>query len=101
MFLRLLLFLICSGLAFAAVADAAPTLSHPTYLRDSFTPTAIATDPEGNICLAGNAIVDAFTPQTTVLVIKLNPQASQYLYDESGALLAARGKNGSLTVAVL
>ena len=30
--------------------------------------------------MAGNAIVDPATSQTTVLVVKLNPQASQYLY---------------------
>jgi uncharacterized protein (TIGR03437 family) len=80
MSVRLLSFLLCLGLAFAAAAHAAPALSYSTYLRDSFTPTAMATDPAGNIYLAGNAIVDPFTFQTTVLVIKLNPQASQYLY---------------------
>src|SRR5258708_3885088 len=36
--------------------------------------------PSGNIYLAGNAIVDPSTSQTTVLVVKLNPQASRYLY---------------------
>ena len=45
-------------------------------MRDSFTPNAIATDSSGNIYLAGNAIVDPSTSQTTVLVVKLNPQTS-------------------------
>ena len=70
MLIRLLFF---SGLAFAG----SPVLTYSTYLRSSFTPTAIATDPSGNIYMAGNAMVGA---QTTVLVVKLNPQANQYLY---------------------
>jgi uncharacterized protein (TIGR03437 family) len=69
-----------SGLAFAAVAPTFPALTYSTYLRDSFTPNAIATDSAGNIYLAGNAVVDPSTSQGTVLVVKLNPQASQYLY---------------------
>ncbi len=70
MLIRLLFF---SGLAFAA----SPVLTYSTYLRSSFTPTAIATDPSGNIYMAGNALAGA---QTTVLVVKLNPQATEYLY---------------------
>ena len=30
--------------------------------------------------MAGNAVVDPATSQSTVLVVKLNPQGSQYLY---------------------
>ncbi len=79
--LSLCLFLI---LAFttepAFAASSFPVLTYSTYLRDSFTPKAIATDSSGNIYLAGNAIVDPGTLQSTVLVVKLNPQASQYVY---------------------
>lgn len=70
--------LLFSGLAFAA--SAFPVLTYSTYLRDNFTPKAIATDSSGNVYMAGNAIVDPATSQSTVLVVKLNPQASQYLY---------------------
>ena len=70
--------LLSSGLAFAAPTF--PELTYSTYLRDSFTPKAIATDSSGNIYLAGNAIVDPATRQSTVLVVKLNPQGTQYLY---------------------
>lgn len=70
--------LLSSGLAFAAPTF--PVLTYATYLRDSFTPKAIATDSSGNIYLAGNAIVDPATRQSTVLVVKLNPQGTQYLY---------------------
>jgi uncharacterized protein (TIGR03437 family) len=77
MLFRTLSFLLYSGLAFAAAAPSFPTLAYSTYLRDNFTPTAIATDPAGNIYLTGTAIVNQ---STTVLVVKLNPQASQYLY---------------------
>src|SRR5579864_981674 len=43
-FLRLLSILVYSSLAFAAAAPTFPALTYSTYLRDSFTPTAIATD---------------------------------------------------------
>jgi uncharacterized protein (TIGR03437 family) len=68
------------GLAFAAAAPSFPVLTYANYLRDSFSPTAIAIDKAGNIYLAGNAIVDPTTQQTAMLVVKLNPQANQYLY---------------------
>ncbi len=80
MFLRLLPVFVCSRLALAATTPAFPALTYSTYLRDSFTPAAIATDSSGNIYLAGNAIVNASSTQETVLVLKLNPQASTYLY---------------------
>ena len=77
---RCLSILVCSGLALAAAAPSFPILSYSTYLRDNFTPAAIATDSSGNIYLTGSVIVDPATSQTTALVLKLNPQASQYLY---------------------
>jgi uncharacterized protein (TIGR03437 family) len=80
MFTRSVWLFFCSALAFAAAAPTFPALTYSTYLRDSFTPNAVATDPSGNIYLAGNAIVDPSTLQTTVLVVKLNPQATEYLY---------------------
>ena len=44
-FMRILLstFFLCSGLALAATPSY-PVLTYSTYLRDSFTPKAIATD---------------------------------------------------------
>src|SRR5947207_15184417 len=80
MFTRLISFFLYSGLAFAATAPTFPALTYSTYLRDRFTPNAIATDSSGNIYLAGNVIIDPLSFQSTVLVMKLNPQASQYLY---------------------
>ena len=76
MLLRSLSVVFCLGSAFAATASF-PALTYSTYLRDSFTPTAIATDAAGNIYMAGTTIVNS---STTVLVVKLNPQATQYLY---------------------
>jgi uncharacterized protein (TIGR03437 family) len=52
-----------------------------TYLRDSFTPNAIAVDSSGNIYLAGNAIIDPILKQSAALVVKLNPQATAYIYE--------------------
>jgi len=69
-----------SGLALAGATSAFPVLTYSTYLRDRFTPTAIAADSSGNIYLAGNASADPATSQRIVLVVKLNPQATQYLY---------------------
>lgn len=102
MFTRSVSLFLYSGLAFAATAPTFPALTYSTYLRDSFTPSAIATDSSGNIYLAGNAIVDPAASQTTVLVVKLNPQASQYLYvrflggsmnDSASALAVDRAGN--------
>jgi uncharacterized protein (TIGR03437 family) len=69
-----------TGLICAATTPSYPVLAYSTYLRDSFTPRAIATDSVGNIYVAGNAMLDPATLQTTVLVVKLNPQGTQYLY---------------------
>jgi uncharacterized protein (TIGR03437 family) len=77
MFIRSIALILCSGLAFAAASPTFPALTYSTYLRDSFTPTGIATDAAGNIYMAGTTIVNS---STTVLVVKLNPQATQYLY---------------------
>ena len=78
MFIRSFLVFLYSGLAFAASAPTVPALTYSTYLSDNFTPSAIATDASGNIYMAGTAA--AYNNQATVLVMKLNPQASQYLY---------------------
>ena len=65
MCLRALWLLLTFGLVVATSADAAPVLTYSTYLRDSFQPTAIATDAAGNIYLAGNAVVDPATLRGT------------------------------------
>ncbi|MGI8992429.1 MAG: SBBP repeat-containing protein [Bryobacteraceae bacterium] len=77
---RSLALLLSSGLAFAANTPSFPALTYSTYLRDGFTPSAIATDSSGNIYMTGSAIVDRATSQTSVLVVKLDPQASKYIY---------------------
>ncbi len=60
MLIRWLTLFLCSGLSFAF-----PKLTFSTYLRDGFTPTAIATDSSGNIYMTGNAIVDPSSTQST------------------------------------
>lgn len=79
MFARLALFLVICRLA--AAAPTFPALTYSTFLRDNFAPAAIATDPSGNIYIAGNAFVDPASSQTSVLVVKLNPQGTAYLYE--------------------
>ncbi|HEX5227119.1 MAG TPA: SBBP repeat-containing protein [Bryobacteraceae bacterium] len=80
MFIRSFSLVLCLGLLLSTGASAFPALTYSTYLRDGFTPSAIATDAAGNTYLAGNAIIDPSTQQTTVLVVKLNPQATAYIY---------------------
>ncbi len=76
---RVAFILVTTALGLTA-ATSYPALAYATYLRDHFTPTAIASDSSGNIYLAGNAAVDSPNGQTTVLVLKLNPTATQYIY---------------------
>ena len=51
-----------------------------TYLKDGFTPAAIASDSQGNIYLAGAAVIDAASQTTAAIVAKLDPKATEYLY---------------------
>jgi uncharacterized protein (TIGR03437 family) len=64
----------------APSASAFQLLTYSTYLRDNFTPRAIAADTSGDIYLAGFVTVDPATNQATALIVKLNPQANQFLY---------------------
>jgi uncharacterized protein (TIGR03437 family) len=66
--------------ALIAPAGFSANLAVSTYLKDGFTPTAIASDSQGNIYLAGNAVIDAASQTTGVAVAKINPKATQYLY---------------------
>jgi len=71
-----------AGVLFLAVSHlAGAQLTSSTYLRASFTPAAIATDSTGNIYVAGDILLDPLTNQQAVLVLKLNPQGTQYLYE--------------------
>ena len=58
----------------------AANLVYSTYLRDGFTPTAIASDPQGNLYIAGSAVVDPAAGTSAAAVLKLDPAASEYLY---------------------
>jgi uncharacterized protein (TIGR03437 family) len=83
--LRSLILVMCLGSVFAAApttptAPSFPELTYSTYLRDAFTPNAIATDSSGSVYLAGSAVVDPSTSQTTALVVKINPKTNEYLY---------------------
>jgi uncharacterized protein (TIGR03437 family) len=75
---RFLSLIVCAGIGLAA---SAPALTYSTYLRDRFAPNAIATDSSGNIYIAGGFVIDPVAPQTTALVMKLNPTGTQVLYE--------------------
>jgi len=57
-------------------------LAYSTYLRDGFTPTAMTSDAEGNLYVAGSAVIDPVSRTTSTVVAKLDPKASRYLYLE-------------------
>jgi uncharacterized protein (TIGR03437 family) len=80
MFTYFISLLFCSALAFTAAAQTFPALTYSSFLRNNFTPRAIATDFAGNIYMTGGAILDESTAQSSVLLVKLNPQASGYVY---------------------
>jgi uncharacterized protein (TIGR03437 family) len=78
MSIRLFLTLLfCSGIVRAA---SYPVLTYSTYLRDGFTPNAIATDPAGNVYLGGTGVIDPAGPVTGAMVVKLSSQTNQYFY---------------------
>ena len=56
------------------------TLAVSTYFKDGFTPTAIAADSEGNVIIAGSALIDPKAQTTGAVVAKINSSASQFLY---------------------
>ncbi len=62
----------------ASAAD----LAYSTYLRDGFTPTAMTSDAQGNLYIAGSAVTDPISRTTSAVVAKLDPKASRYLYLE-------------------
>jgi hypothetical protein len=68
-------------LAAVIVQNATPAnLAISTYLKDGFSPTAIASDWAANVYLAGSAVIDPASQAMSAVVAKLDPKASQYLY---------------------
>lgn len=61
-------------------AGVSANLAISTYLKDGFTPAAIASDSQGNIYLAGSAVIDPASQATGAAVAKVDPKATQYLY---------------------
>ena len=80
----------------ATAAWAQSGLTYSTYLREGFTPAAVATDPSGNLYLAGS-IVGSGSPQTEAMVIKLNPAATQTLYVRT---LGGSGSDSASAIAI-
>jgi uncharacterized protein (TIGR03437 family) len=56
------------------------SLGYSTYLKDGFTPRAMASDAAGNLYLAGSAVTDPVSGATGAVVAKLDPQAGTFLY---------------------
>ena len=56
-------------------------LAVSTYLKDGFTPSAIATDAQGNVYLAGYASIDPVSQTSSAVVAKLDPKVSGYVVD--------------------
>ncbi len=60
----------------------AANLAYSTYLRDGFTPSAITAEAQGNVYVAGRAVIDPASGAVSAVVAKLDPTASNYLYLE-------------------
>lgn len=56
------------------------SLAVSTFLKDGFTPSAIAADAQGNVYVAGSSVIDAAAQTTGAVVAKVDGKASQYLY---------------------
>ncbi|MGA2117540.1 MAG: SBBP repeat-containing protein [Bryobacteraceae bacterium] len=57
---------------------ASPAVS--TFLKDGFTPSAIAADAQGNVYVAGSSVIDPKAQTTSAMVAKVDGKVSQYLY---------------------
>jgi uncharacterized protein (TIGR03437 family) len=56
------------------------SLAVSTFLKDGFTPSAIAADAQGNVYVAGSSVIDPKAQTTGAMVAKVDSKASQYLY---------------------
>ncbi len=55
-------------------------LSLSTYLKDGLTPAAIASDTQGNVFIAGSAVIDPASHAASAVVAKIDAKLSQHLY---------------------
>jgi uncharacterized protein (TIGR03437 family) len=55
-------------------------LAVSTYFKDGFTPTAITSDAQANILIAGSAVIDPASQTLGAAVAKINPTVSEFLY---------------------
>ena len=74
---KLRLFFLAATLA--PIASSA-NLAISTYLKAGLTPSGIAADSQGNLYLAGAAVIDSVSGATSAMVVKLDPKVTQYLY---------------------
>ena len=56
------------------------SLAVSTFLKDGFTPTAIAADAQANVYVAGSTVIDPKAQSTGAMVAKVDGKVSQYLY---------------------
>ena len=55
-------------------------LAISTYWKSGFTPLSMAADSQGNLYIAGTAVIDPVAQTTSAAVAKINPAATQYVY---------------------
>jgi hypothetical protein len=68
--------LFSAGILAGAITCSGVTLSISTYLRDDFTPSAIASDAQGNLYLAGSAVLEPAASSSGAVLMKVDPKAS-------------------------
>src|SRR5690242_10700273 len=66
--------------AMSAQAGFSANLAISTYFQDGRTPSAIASDPQGNVYIAGAAVISPASQASSAVVAKLNPNATEYVY---------------------
>ena len=75
--------LVCALMLFSTAVWSSSGLTYSTYLREGFTPSAIATDAAGDVYIAGSTIVDPTSLQAAAMVVKLDQTGGRYLYMRS------------------
>ena len=77
------------------------TLAYSTYLRYGFKPAAMTSDAQGNLYLAGSAVIDPLSGATSAAIVKLDPTATRYLYLEYFDSASYFGGGASDTIAAI
>lgn len=74
---KLRLFLLAASVA--SIGSSA-NLAVSTYLKAALTPNGITVDSQGNVYLAGSAVIDSVSGAMSAVVVKVDSKVTRYLY---------------------